>query len=118
MTSLDAVTAWIAAYRKAWESSDPGDIRDLFADDAAYFAEPYAKPWVGREAIVAGWLDRRDDPGTTAFTWQPVIITDELAVIEATTTYPDRVFRNMWILRLEETGRARQFTEWYMQEPD
>jgi uncharacterized protein (TIGR02246 family) len=118
MSSLDAVTAWVDNYRKAWETNDPDHIRDLFADDAAYFTEPYAKPWVGREGIVAGWLDRQDEPGTTAFSWHPLIVTDELAVIEATTTYPDRVFRNLWVLRLDHTGQARQFTEWWMQEPD
>ncbi|MFC7527717.1 nuclear transport factor 2 family protein [Actinoplanes sp. GCM10030250] len=118
MTSLNAVTAWVDNYRKAWESNDADDIRDLFADDAAYFTEPYAKPWVGREAIVTAWLERQDESGTTAFTWHPLIVSDDLAVIEASTTYPDRVYRNLWVLRLDETGQARQFTEWWMQEPD
>lgn len=118
MTNLDAVTAWVSGYRKAWESNDPDDVRRLFADDAAYFTEPYAKPRVGREAIVAGWLADPDEPGTTAFSWHPLIVTDEIAVLEATTTYPDRVFRNLWVLRLDHTGKARQFTEWYMQEND
>ena len=118
MTSLDAVTAWVRRYRRAWESNEPDDIRDLFADDAAYFTEPYSPPWVGREAIVAGWLAQRDEPGTTTFTWQPVIITEELAVIEGRTHYPeDREFRNLWVLRLDHTGQARQFTEWWMEVP-
>jgi uncharacterized protein (TIGR02246 family) len=117
MTSLDAVTAWVRRYRRAWESNEPDDIRDLFADDAAYFTEPYSPPWVGREAIVAGWLAQRDEPGTTTFTWQPVIITEELAVIEGRTVYPDREYRNMWVLRLDHTGQARRFTEWWMEVP-
>ena len=117
MTSLDAVTAWVEKYRKAWDTNDPGDIRDLFADDAAYFTAPYAKPWIGREAIVAGWLARRDRPGTTTFAWHPLIVTEEMAVIEASTTYPNRRYRNLWVLRLDLTLQARQFTEWWMQEP-
>ena len=56
MTSLDAVTAWIDNYRRAWESNDPGDIGGLFAEDAAYFTEPYAKLCLGREQIVEQWL--------------------------------------------------------------
>ena len=59
MTSLDAVTAWIDRYRRAWEANDPRDIAGLFAEDAAYFTEPYAKPWLGRDAIPP-WLA----PGT------------------------------------------------------
>ncbi|BCJ42680.1 hypothetical protein GCM10010168_05780 [Actinoplanes ianthinogenes] len=117
MTNLDAVSGWVAGYRKAWETNDPDDIRGLFADDAAYFTEPYAAPWIGREAIVAGWLEHRDEPDTTTFTWQPLIVTEELAVIEGHTTYPDREYRNLWVLRLDHTGQARQFTEWWMEVP-
>jgi uncharacterized protein (TIGR02246 family) len=57
MTSLDAVTAWVRNYRLAWESNDPGDIANLFSEDAAYFTEPYAKPWLGRDKIVKKWVN-------------------------------------------------------------
>ncbi|PRY31415.1 nuclear transport factor 2 family protein [Pseudosporangium ferrugineum] len=119
MTNLDAVTAWVDRYRTAWESNDPEDIGGLFAEDAAYFTEPWAEPWRGRDAIVAGWLEHRDEPGTTTFEWHPLIITDDLAVIEATTHYtsPPRTYSNMWVLRLDIGGQARQFTEWWMQHP-
>lgn len=117
MTSLDAVAAWVEKYRKAWESNRPEDIRDLFAEDAAYFTAPYAKPWIGREAIVTGWTGHRDRPRSTAFSWHPLMVTEEMSVIEAATTYPHRRYRNLWILRLDLTLQARQFTEWWMREP-
>ncbi|GIF03139.1 nuclear transport factor 2 family protein [Actinoplanes siamensis] len=117
MTNLDAVAAWVRNYRRAWETNDPDDIRGLFAEDAAYFTAPYARPWIGREAIVMGWLARKDEPGSTTFTWQPLIVTEELAVIEGRTVYPGREFRNLWVLRLDQTGQARQFTEWWMEVP-
>jgi hypothetical protein len=119
MTSLDAVTGWVQGYRRAWESNDPGDIGGLFTDDAAYFTEPYAKPWLGRDEIVAQWLQRRDEPGGTTFEWHPLIVTEELAIIEATTVYrePARTYSNMWVLRLDNLGQARQFTEWWMKHP-
>ncbi len=117
MTSLDAVTAWIGNYRTAWESNDPGDIGNLFAKDAAYFTEPYGKPWLGRKQIIRKWLKRADKPGTTDFEWHPLIVTDELAIIEATTKYPKKTFSNLWVLRLDGSGQARQFTEWWMQHP-
>jgi uncharacterized protein (TIGR02246 family) len=118
VSSLDAVTAWVAAYRRAWESNDPDDIGGLFTEDAAYFTEPYAKPWLGRAEIVARWRERRDEPGTTRFDWHPLIVTGEVAVIEATTRYPDRTFSNLWVLRLDTVGQAQQFTEWWMRHPD
>jgi uncharacterized protein (TIGR02246 family) len=117
MSSLDAVTAWVANYRKAWESNDPHDIADLFAEDAAYFTEPFADPWLGRDKIVENWLKIRDAPGSTTFEWHPLLITEDLAMIEATTTYPDKTFSNLWVLRLDNLGQARQFTEWWMQHP-
>ena len=117
MTSLDAVTAWVHNYRKAWESNDRGDIADLFAEDAAYFPEPYSKPWLGREKIVEQWLKIKDDPGTTTFEWHPLIVTEDLAIIEAKTVYPDATYSNLWVLRLDNLGQARQFTEWWMKQP-
>jgi uncharacterized protein (TIGR02246 family) len=117
MTSLAAVTAWVQHYRRAWESNDPDDVGDLFADDAAYFTEPYAEPWLGRQRIVAEWLKRKDEPGTTRFEWRPVVVTDQVAIVEATTHYPDKVFSNLWVLRLDHAGQARHFTEWWMEHP-
>ena len=120
MTSLDAVTAWVHKYRRAWESNDAADIGGLFAEDAAYFTEPWAKPWLGRDQIVAQWLEHRDEPGVTTFQWHPLIVTEDLAIIEATTVYsaPEaRTYSNMWVLRLDNHGQARQFTEWWMEHP-
>jgi uncharacterized protein (TIGR02246 family) len=119
MTSLDAVTAWVTRYREAWESNDPANIGALFAEDGAYFPQPYAKPWLGREKIVAKWLKKADKIGTTTLDWHPLIVTPELAIIEATTTYVKKrqTFSCLWVLRLDQHGQARQFTEWWMQHP-
>ena len=67
MASIEVVTAWVNNYRKAWESNDPEDIGELFTPDAAYYPEPFAEPWTGREKIVEEWLKIKDDPGTTTF---------------------------------------------------
>jgi uncharacterized protein (TIGR02246 family) len=119
MTNLDAVTAWVRNYRVAWESNDPHHIGGLFAEDAAYFPEPYARPWLGRDEIVAKWLAAKDEPGDTTFEWHPVIVTDDLAIIEAKTEYRStaQTYSNMWVLRLDNSGQARQFTEWWMLQP-
>jgi ketosteroid isomerase-like protein len=118
VTSLDAVTAWIGNYQVAWRTNDPGDIGNLFAEDAAYFPEPYGTPWRGRDEIVQKWLARKDEPDTWAFEWHPLIVTDDLAIIEGRTVYPDRTYSNMWVLRLDQSGQARQFTEWWMDQSE
>ena len=114
MTGLDAVTAWIDNYRAAWASNDPAQIGALFTEDAEYFPEPYAPPWRGREQIVERWLDRKDDPGSWSFEWHPLIVTEDLAIIEGETVYPKIRYSNLWVLRLARSGQARQFTEWWM----
>jgi uncharacterized protein (TIGR02246 family) len=117
MTALAQVADWIDRYVRAWNTNDPADIADLYTADATYRGQPYALGLHGREAIVADWLARQDEPGSTTFTWHPVALTDEVAVVEGTTTYPTQVFRNLWVLRLDPDGRCREFTEWWMQEP-
>ena len=114
MTNLDAVTAWITKYQAAWTSNDPEQIAGLFAEDAEYFPEPFAAPWRGRAEIVEKWLARKDDAGTWTFAWHPLVVTDDLAVIEGETVYPTVRYSNLWVLRLDHLGRARHFTEWWM----
>ena len=106
-----------ANYRAAWESNDADEIGSLFAEDAAYFTEPFAAAVAGPREIVAEWLARKDEPGDTTFDWHPLIVTDDLAIIEATTVYraAGRAYSNMWVLRLDNAGQARQFTEWWME---
>ena len=117
MTSLAQLTEWLDAYVRAWNTNDPADIAGLFAADATYRGAPYEPGLHGVEAIVADWLRRQDKPGETTFTWRPVAVTDEVAVVEGATAYPTQVFRNLWVIRLDASGRCRDFTEWWMQEP-
>jgi len=90
----------------------------LCRDSVRWVAAPaFAKPWLGRDAIVQQWLKIKDDPGSTTFEWHPLIVTDDLAIIEATTKYPKDTYSNLWVLRLDNLGQARQFTEWWMKHP-
>ncbi len=110
---------WISGYERAWSSNDPEDIGALFTDDARYLTEPFAEPWSGREAIVAGWLEHRDEPGAATFEWQPLLETPELSIVTGTTAYrePPRIYDNLWVIRFAADGRCREFVEWYMQRP-
>lgn len=113
------VEEWVEAYRKAWESNDPDDIRALFAEDAEYRTEPWVEPWRGRDAILEGWLEHADEPGETTFEWSPLAVTDEVAIIQGTTVYEGgSTYSNLWVIRLDENGRARAFTEWWMDQSD
>jgi hypothetical protein len=107
---------WVEGYRRAWQSNDPGDIGELFSEDGRYFTEPYAQPWTGREEIVSGWLDQKDEPGDTEFRYETLIAADDLGIIQGETTYrePPRTYSNLWVVRLDDAGRCTEFTEWWM----
>lgn len=110
---------WMADYRSAWESNDPGDIRALFTEDAEYYTAPFAEPWVGHEGIVAGWLGAADGQGETSFQWSTVVENDDLAVVSAQTTYADGpTYSNLWIIRFGPDGRAIEYTEWWMDQSE
>jgi uncharacterized protein (TIGR02246 family) len=117
MTDISGVTRWVDGYVRAWNSNDPDEIGALFTDDAEYYTAPFSPPWRGREQVVAGWLGRKDEPGETTFDWHPVVVADEVAIIEGTTTYPDQTYSNLWVIRLDADGRCREFTEWWMEQP-
>ena len=119
MPSLEHVQTWIEGYVQAWNSNEPDAIGRLFADDALYYTEPFSTPWHGRQAIIEQWLARQDEPGQTRFTWRPLAVTNEVAVIQGQTTYqsPPRTYSNLWVIRLDADGRCSEFTEWWMEQP-
>jgi uncharacterized protein (TIGR02246 family) len=111
------VAAWVDRYVAAWTSNDPADIGGLFTDDAEYRTEPYAEPWRGRDEIVEKWLAARDEPGEWEFRYEQPAVADDVAFVEAWTTYghEDKEYANLWVIRLDGDGRCSRFTEWYMQ---
>lgn len=115
----DVVKTWVEGYRRAWETNDPDDIRALFTDEAEYFLTPSAPPWRGHGEIVAGWLHHQDEPGTTTFEWSPVVAHDGVAVVRCVTGYPSGskfgTYDNLWVVRFASDGRAREFTDWWVE---
>ncbi|HEY5333059.1 MAG TPA: nuclear transport factor 2 family protein [Solirubrobacterales bacterium] len=110
---------WIDAYLEAWESNDPEAIAALFTVDAIYRLEPW-ETWTGREAIVAGWLEHADAPGDAVFRWWHLARDGDLWIVEARTDYVrlERDYANLWLVELDDAGRARGFSEWWKQLPD
>ncbi len=112
---------WVAGYVRAWTTNDPGDIGRLFAEDARYFTAPHAEPWRGREGIVAGWIERKDEPGTWTFRHEIVAVCDDVGFVRGWTDYaetadsPATRYSNLWVIRLDSKGRCRAFTEWWME---
>jgi uncharacterized protein (TIGR02246 family) len=116
MTATD-LTTWVDGYLQAWASNDPDDIGRLFTDDALYYTAPFREPWRGRDAIVSGWLDRKDEPGDYAFRYEVLAVAGDLGFVRGWTTYtnPPTGYSNLWVIRLAADGRCVEFTEWWME---
>ena len=112
----DALRSWVDRYRLVWESNDPVEIGALFIEDATYATEPYAEPWRGRDQIVSGWLDAKDEPGQTEFRFEVLGMDGDLGFVRGWTQYhsPPGAYSNLWVIRLEGDGRCSEFVEWYM----
>ena len=127
MTSLDAVTDWLARYEQAWRSNDADAIRGLFTPDAIYRWHPWDSGddvAVGREAIVKVWLDNPDNPSIWEMACEAVAVNGEQAVVKCVIPYraspagPARTYHNVWFIRMTDDGRCANFTEYFMQEPE
>lgn len=117
--NLDDVERWMDGYVRAWASNDPEDIGALVTDDARYLNEPWMEPLVGRDAIVADWLERKDEPGQYSFRYEPMAIAGNLAFVRGWTHYfedPPVSYHNLFVVRLADDGRAEEFTEWFVKE--
>ena len=118
-----ALEAWLAGYRRAWTSDDPDDIAALFTADASYSPFPFGKPWQGRDRIVAKWIGRGDSKLPWSFEHEILAVEGDTGVVRGLTTYPthgddpEAIYSNIWLIRLDPDGRAREFAEWWVEKP-
>jgi hypothetical protein len=114
VVSEQLVTRWVESYVKAWRSGLEKDIEGLFASAAEYHEWPYATDWVGRDAIVEGWLSRQDwQQGGWEFEWSVLMINGDTAAIGGTGTYRELgVFANLWTVTFDSRGKCVMFRMW------
>lgn len=121
------VTSWLERYVAAWRSYDANEIAALFSADAVYRYHPWDEAGdavEGREAIVASWLEAPDEPGSWTAEYRPWAVDGEHAVAVGVSRYlatgdaPEAVFHNVFLLRFDDDGCCREFTDVYMRRPD
>jgi ketosteroid isomerase-like protein len=116
------VERWLDAYRKAWASDAPSDIEAHFTEDATYSPFPFTKEvWQGRDRIVEKWIERGDAGSSWLFEDTILAVDGDTAVIEGRTLYhatehdPEAEYSNIWVVRFDDEGRAREFREWWVE---
>jgi ketosteroid isomerase-like protein len=114
---------WLDRYVEAWRTYDADAIGELFAEDAVYRYHPYDEGdevVAGRSAIVADWLEDRDDPGTWSAEYEPFAVEGERAVAVGVSRYLaadgslERKYHNVFLCRFDAQGRCTEFTELFM----
>ena len=111
---------WMDKYVLAWSSNETEHIEALFTEDAVYDPQTEDGEWDGLDEIITRWQEIDDSEDNWDFEWQPIVETDELAVVKCRTNYfdPPISYRNLFIIRFTEDGRCSDFTEWYIEEAD
>ena len=125
MITREQVDDWLEDYIRAWRSYDRGEIGRLFSVDIEYRYHPWDEPLVGRDAVVAGWMENRDIPDTYDASYRTIAVDGSVAVatgasiyrVSPTDTTVDRIYDNCFVMEFDDEGLCRRFTEWFMQRP-
>jgi hypothetical protein len=110
------VEEWLARYERAWRTAGTEPLSALFVDDATYRMSPYEEPLVGLPEIAEMWEAEREG-ADEVFTMVSEIVAaeDEAAVVRVEVSYGEpvtREYRDLWVIRFAEDGRAAAFEEW------
>ncbi len=114
----ERLESWMDRYVAAWTSNNPDQISALFTEDAVYDPQTADGEIHGIEQIIDWWLDIDDRPDNWDFEWLPLVESDDLAVVVGNTKYldPEANYRNLFVIRFDDSGLCRDFTEWYIEE--
>ena len=120
MIEVTRIREWLAAYRHAWSTEDPAEIAALFSQDARYFTAPYRPPLEGVRAITDYWVGEHEAKIPWSFEYQVLAQEGGLFVVRAVVAYPEgardaegpTTFLNLWLVTLDDEGRASEFVEY------
>ena len=116
VTDREVVSRWVDGYEEAWRTSGTEKLTRLFTADATYLQSPYKVAVVGLAAIRRMWEAERDGPDELfTLATEIVAVEDAVAVVRAEVGYGDPVhqeYRDLWIIRFDDSGRCRWFEEW------
>src|SRR3954451_10761647 len=110
------IAGWVSAYERAWRTAGTDHLAELFTPDATYQTAPFEGRHRGLAAIAELWEAEREGPDEVfSFQSEVVAVDGDTGVVRLEVAYGEparRVFRDLWIIRLDETGRCFHFEEW------
>jgi hypothetical protein len=110
------IADWVAAYEHAWRTAGTGHLADIFTPDATYRMTPFEQPRRGLGAIAELWEAEREGPGEVfILSFEVVAVESDTGVVRCEVAYGEpnrRLYRDLWIVRLDENRRCFHFEEW------
>jgi hypothetical protein len=107
---------WIGGYERAWRTPGTAVLEELFAPSATYTPAPFEPAIRGRAAIASFWESERAGADEVfSMRWEPVAVEDDVGVARVEVRYGDpltRVYRDLWIMTLDDNGVCSAFEEW------
>ncbi len=116
MIDRTRVEDWVARYERAWRTAGTEPLAGLFREDASYRMSPYEEPFAGLDRIGEMWDAERQGPDEAfTMTSEIVAVEGDTAVVRVEVRYGEpmnREYRDLWLIRFAEDGRAAAFEEW------
>jgi ketosteroid isomerase-like protein len=115
IASRAEIEAWLVGYERAWRSAGTERLAELFCDDARYRMSPYEDPAVGLAEIAKLWDREREGPEERFEISHEIVAVDgDTGVVRVEVEYSGdgTEYRDLWIIRLAQDGRCREFEEW------
>jgi ketosteroid isomerase-like protein len=113
---------WLEGYERAWRTAGTDRLAGIFTEKATYSTAPYERPHRGLEAIRQMWEAERADPDEKfVMATQVLAVEGDTGVVRVDVHYgppKEREYRDLWIVRLDESGRCFHFEEWPFWPPD
>jgi SnoaL-like domain len=110
------IAHWVAAYERAWRTPGTDGLADLFTRDATYRTTPFDERHRGLAAIADLWEAEREGPDEAFTLWSEVVAVEgETGVVRCEVAYGEpqrRLYRDLWIVKLDDERRCFHFEEW------
>jgi ketosteroid isomerase-like protein len=110
------VANWVTAYECAWRTAGTDALAELFTPDATYQTTPFEQRHRGLAAIADVWEALREGADEAFTMWSEVVAVEgDTGVVRCEVAYGEphrRVYRDLWIIKLDDEGRCFQFEEW------
>ena len=110
------LAAWVQAYERAWRTAGTDALSELFTTDATYSMAPFEDAYRGRGAIRELWeAERQGSDEVFDMTSEVVAVEGDTGVVRVEVAYGEprrRLYRDLWIVRLDQYGRCFAFEEW------